>query len=93
MVASDINGDAKPDIITANSGTNGAGGNTVHINITPNGAAAPTFSGPTAFSAGNTPYSVTASDVNADGGRLIGATRARRGGRHTGADPRSRCRP
>jgi hypothetical protein len=67
VVAADVNTDGKPDLITANYNTNGAGGNTVLINTTTTGATTPSFSGPTAFNAGIRPYSVVAADVNTDG--------------------------
>jgi len=67
VIAADVNGDGKPDVISANNNTNGAGGNTVLLNTTPAGAATPSFSGPTPFNAGNGPFSVTAADVNGDG--------------------------
>jgi hypothetical protein len=66
VVAADVNGDAKPDLITANNYATGAGGNTVLINTTPTGAATPAFTGPTAFDAGTNPFSVVAADVNGD---------------------------
>ena len=67
VVAADVNADGKPDLITANYITNGAGGNTILINTTPANAATPSFSGPTPFAAGTNPNSVVAADVNADG--------------------------
>ena len=65
--AADLNADGKPDLITANNGTNGAGGNSVLLNTTAAGAAAPSFAGPLAFPAGSGAWSVTATDVNSDG--------------------------
>ncbi len=67
VVAADVNGDGSADLITANFGTNGAGGNSVLLNTTAAGATTPAFSGPTPFAAGNAPGSVTAADLNGDG--------------------------
>ena len=67
MVAADVNGDGSADLITANFGTNGAGGNSVLLNTTAAGAATPAFSDPTPFAAGTSPGSVTAADLNDDG--------------------------
>ena len=65
--AADLNADGRPDLVTANANTNGAGGNTVLTNTTAAGAAVPSFTGPTAFDAFLGPSDVTAADVNADG--------------------------
>jgi hypothetical protein len=67
VTAADLNADGRPELITANNGTDGAGGNSVLVNTTPAGAATPTFTGPTPFSASTEPTSVVAADVNADG--------------------------
>ena len=67
ITAADLNGDGRPELVTANSNTNGADGNTVLTNTTAMGAAAPTFTGPDAFDAFLRPFDVTAADLNADG--------------------------
>src|SRR5688572_13285947 len=67
VAAADLNGDGRPDLVTANSDTNGANGNTVLLNTTVAGAATPAFSGPTPFDAFLRPSSVTAADLTADG--------------------------
>ena len=66
VAASDLNGDGKLDLVTANN-FDSAGGNSVLLNTTPAGATAPSFAGPLPFPAGDGPYSVTAADVNSDG--------------------------
>jgi hypothetical protein len=63
VTSADVNADHRPDLITANQG----GTDAVLINTTPTGAAIPTFSGPTLLSAGSTPISITAADLNSDG--------------------------
>jgi len=60
----DINGDGKPDIVTANAGTNTI---SVFLNTTPNGASIPSFSAKTDFTAGNGTISVAIGDLNGDG--------------------------
>jgi FG-GAP-like repeat len=67
VTAADLNSDGKPDLATANASTNGASGNTVLINVTEPGEDLPAFDGPTAFNAGETPFSVAAADINGDG--------------------------
>jgi hypothetical protein len=67
VTAADLNSDGKPDLVTANSNTTGSSGNTVLINVTEPGEELPAFDGPTAFTAGNTPVSVAAADLNGDG--------------------------
>src|SRR5687767_12041025 len=67
VVAADHSPHGRPDLITPNATTNGAGANTVLINTAPTGSSAPSFTGPTAFNAGNQPNSVVAADINGDG--------------------------
>ena len=67
VTAADLNGDGRPDLVTANLNTNGENGNTVLLNTTVAGAATPAFSGPTSFNAFLRPHSVTAADLTADG--------------------------
>ena len=66
VAAADVNGDGKPDLLTANNGTHEAG---VLLNTTAAGAAVPSFAPVTAFStgSGSRPYSIAAADVNGDG--------------------------
>ena len=60
----DVNGDGKPDIVTANYSGNTA---SVLLNTTSNGASTPTFTITTDFAVGGTTYSVILDDVNGDG--------------------------
>ena len=64
VTAADINGDGKPDLIVANSGSNSL---SVEVNFTPPGATTLEFSGRQDFATGNQPFSVTTADVNGDG--------------------------
>jgi hypothetical protein len=59
LIAADVNGDGKPDFITANGGTN-----TLSV-LTNNGIGG--FALSASPEVGNLPYSVTAADVNGDG--------------------------
>lgn len=62
----DVNGDGKPDLLTADVSGNAAG---ILLNTTPVGATTPTFAPLVTFSTGfsSSPYSITAGDVNSDG--------------------------
>jgi hypothetical protein len=60
----DINGDGKPDIITAN---NTAGTFSVILNTTIPGSASPSFSAKVDFTTGTNPISVSCEDLNGDG--------------------------
>ena len=67
MIAADLNGDGKPDLVSTNLNSTGAAGNTVLINVTEPGAEMPAFAGPTPFTTGDTPVDVVAADLNGDG--------------------------
>ena len=60
----DINGDGKPDMAIANTGSNTG---SVLLNTTTTGAATPTFSAKTDFTTGNSPNSLVVRDINGDG--------------------------
>jgi len=60
----DINGDGKPDIITANFSASTV---SVLLNTTSNGASTPTFSSKSDFSVATNPYRVAIGDFNGDG--------------------------
>ena len=68
MTVADVNGDGKPDLITADVDYYG-GGNRVSVllNTTAPGAATPSFAPQVVFATGLDPTSVTAADVNGDG--------------------------
>jgi hypothetical protein len=66
VAVNDVNGDGRPDLITANSGS---GSNTVSVllNTTAPGASAPAFAPHQDFPTGDVPRSVAVGDVNGDG--------------------------
>ena len=66
IVAADVNGDGKPDLLTVNFGTNAA---TVLLNTTAARAITPRFAAPAMFSIGSNgyPYGLAVADVNGDG--------------------------
>ena len=64
VIAADINGDGKPDLIVANGTDNTV---SVLLNTTTTGAATPTFSAQQAFATGTNPRAVVAADINGDG--------------------------
>jgi Ca2+-binding RTX toxin-like protein len=59
----DINGDGKPDVATANSGSSGV---SILLNTTPTGAGTPTFAPQVPFPTGNGAASVSIDDINGD---------------------------
>ena len=64
VAATDVNGDGKADVITANVSSNTI---SVLLNTTVQGAVAPSFATQQGFATGSSPYSVAAGDVNGDG--------------------------
>src|SRR5205085_1221428 len=60
----DVNGDNKPDILTANVVGNSA---SVLLNTTAQGAATPSFNPVQTFAAGGSPVSAALTDLNGDG--------------------------
>ncbi|OCR02496.1 hypothetical protein BCD67_01010 [Oscillatoriales cyanobacterium USR001] len=60
----DINGDGKPDLVTANNGTKNA---SILLNTTPKGAATPTFAPEVTFPNGDKSLALTLGDLNGDG--------------------------
>ena len=62
----DINGDGKPDVVTANRG-NAGDTTSILINTTPTGATTPTFAPKVDFPTGYNPRSVSIDDFNGDG--------------------------
>jgi hypothetical protein len=60
----DLNGDGKPDLATANNGSNTA---SILLNTTANGATTPTFATKVDFTTGNAPQFVSIGDFNGDG--------------------------
>ncbi|MEG3960451.1 FG-GAP-like repeat-containing protein, partial [Microcoleus sp. herbarium2] len=61
---SDINGDGKPDLATANTNGNNA---SILLNTTATGATTPTFATKVDFNSGTRPSSVSLGDFNSDG--------------------------
>jgi hypothetical protein len=64
VVAADVNGDGKRDLIVANRGNNTV---SVLLNTTAPGAATPSFATQVTFATGSAPFSVTAADIDDDG--------------------------
>src|SRR5207245_1390054 len=64
VAAADVNGDGRPDLLIANTGSNNV---SVLLNTTAPGAAVPSLAAATNFGAGTAPSSVAAVDVNGDG--------------------------
>ncbi|MCL5028325.1 MAG: T9SS type A sorting domain-containing protein [Bacteroidetes bacterium] len=64
VVIADLNGDYKPDIVTANIGTNNI---SALLNTTPDTMYTPLFSSMTNFNTGSSPASVAYGDLNGDG--------------------------
>ncbi|MEG3990491.1 FG-GAP-like repeat-containing protein [Microcoleus sp. S28C3] len=60
----DINGDGKPDLAVANSGSNTV---SILLNTTAAGAATSTFAPQATFATGSNPISVSIGDINGDG--------------------------
>jgi len=64
VIAADINGDGKPDLIVSNFITSTG---SVLINTTAPGTGAPNFATPQPFAAGSNPQSIITADINGDG--------------------------
>ncbi len=64
LAIADLNGDGRPDVLTANRYSNTL---SILLNTTAAGAAAPSFSSKQDFATGDNPQSVTAQDINGDG--------------------------
>jgi hypothetical protein len=64
VVVGDFNGDGKPDLAVANSGSNTV---SVLLNTIATGATTASFAAQQAFSVGSDPFSVAAGDFNGDG--------------------------
>ena len=65
----DVNGDGRPDLITANTTGSGIGSNTISVllNTTAAGATTLSFAAKQDFATGTDPFSVFSADVNGDG--------------------------
>ena len=64
VTAADLNGDGMPDLIVANDASNTV---SVLLNTTAPGATTPSFAAQQTFAVGDSPFSVTAADLNGDG--------------------------
>jgi Ca2+-binding RTX toxin-like protein len=64
VATADVNGDGRPDLLVANSGSNTV---SVLLNTTTPGAGTPSFAAQQAFATDTNPRSVAAADVNGDG--------------------------
>jgi hypothetical protein len=67
VVAADLNGDGKPDLIVANSNNNNPGTLSVLLNTTAAGSTTASFAPQQTFAAGNGPFKEAAGDFNGDG--------------------------
>src|SRR5207237_1037391 len=64
VAVADLNGDGKPDLVSANRGTRDAPGNTVSVLL---GNGEGSFQTQQSFATGEYPSSVAAADINGDG--------------------------
>src|SRR5262249_4521724 len=64
LLAADVNGDGKPDLVVANQTANTV---SCRLNKTATGPITPSFANQMAFAAGSGPKSVAVADVNGDG--------------------------